>query len=383
MEASAAPEASLRNDEHFDHIRANLIRCEECNENFFFDFLRHPRYFVTHFKTCHLKNVLYRFNGCSEEENQRVRFGPRRKKDATAWFGQLKSTEKRMSSDMPHAFESSELGQRQALSHLRQFHDAAYNDVLRSQAQQAAADGSTSAGSVAIPSEKVAPATDQSRANARSSKKQSRDAERSRLRRMRATPEAKQAEAERSRRRREQMTPAQRHADVERRARKKRREDELSRSRLRHAEASPEAKEREMKRSRERRQKATDQQREREAQRSRTRRKNATDEQRLRERERCQRRYEARKQQKLLQSGAASGASSRCSPSATSTSDTMPPPSYSASDQTTPPPSSRVLPADLARRSLQLQQQQDGLGLQLQSLYDSCADRNYSQDALL
>ncbi|KAL4159310.1 hypothetical protein PRNP1_005073 [Phytophthora ramorum] len=410
MEASAAPEASLRNDEHFDHIRANLIRCEECNENFFFDFLRHPRYFVTHFKTCHLKNVLYRFNGCSEEENQRVRFGPRRKKDATAWFGQLKSTEKRMismqdnkwgeiaerecwscrlckharkSSDMPHAFESSELGQRQALSHLRQFHDAAYNDFLRSQAQQAAADGSTSAGSVAIPSEKVAPATDQSRANARSSKKQSRDAERSRLRRMRATPEAKQAEAERSRRRREQMTPAQRHADAERRARKKRREDELSRSRLRRAEASPEAKEREMKRSRERRQKATDQQREREAQRSRTRRKNATDEQRLRERERCQRRYEARKQQKLLQSGAASGASSRCSPSATSTSDTMPPPSYSASDQTTPPPSSRVLPADLARRSLQLQQQQDGLGLQLQSLYDSCADRNYSQDALL
>ena len=53
-------------------------------------------YFVTHFKTCHLKNVLYRFNGHTEEENQRVRFGPRRKKDATAWFSQLKSTEKRM-----------------------------------------------------------------------------------------------------------------------------------------------------------------------------------------------------------------------------------------------------------------------------------------------
>lgn len=54
------------------------------------------RYFVTHFKSCHLKNLLYRFNGHSEEENMRVRFGPRRKKDANQWFGQLKSTEKRM-----------------------------------------------------------------------------------------------------------------------------------------------------------------------------------------------------------------------------------------------------------------------------------------------
>jgi hypothetical protein len=81
---------------HFDRLRANLIRCEECNESFFFDFLRHPRYFVAHFKACHLKNVLYRFNGLSEEQNQRVRFGPRRRKDATAWFSQLKSTEKRM-----------------------------------------------------------------------------------------------------------------------------------------------------------------------------------------------------------------------------------------------------------------------------------------------
>ncbi|RLN86302.1 hypothetical protein BBJ28_00001856 [Nothophytophthora sp. Chile5] len=86
----ALASAPSRLDEHFDRIRANLIRCEECNENFFFDFLRHPR------SVCHLKNVLYRFNGCSEEENQRIRFGPRRKKDATAWFGQLKSTEKRM-----------------------------------------------------------------------------------------------------------------------------------------------------------------------------------------------------------------------------------------------------------------------------------------------
>jgi hypothetical protein len=56
----------------------------------------HTRYFVTHFKACHLKNLLYRFNGYSEEENQKIRFGPRRRKDANAWFSQLKSTEKRM-----------------------------------------------------------------------------------------------------------------------------------------------------------------------------------------------------------------------------------------------------------------------------------------------
>lgn len=53
-------------------------------------------YFVAHFKSCHLKNLLYRFNGFSEEENARTRFGPRRKRDATNWFAQLKSTEKRM-----------------------------------------------------------------------------------------------------------------------------------------------------------------------------------------------------------------------------------------------------------------------------------------------
>lgn len=93
--APTEPQA-LPIEAHFDRVRANLIRCEECNENFFFDFLRHPRYFVAHFKACHLKNVLYRFNGVSEEENQRIRFGPRRKKDATTWFSQLKSTEKRM-----------------------------------------------------------------------------------------------------------------------------------------------------------------------------------------------------------------------------------------------------------------------------------------------
>lgn len=34
----------LRMEEHFELVKANFIRCEECNENFFFDFLRHPRY---------------------------------------------------------------------------------------------------------------------------------------------------------------------------------------------------------------------------------------------------------------------------------------------------------------------------------------------------
>ena len=43
MESSGMQDTGPRIDEHFDRIRANLIRCEECNENFFFDFLRHPR----------------------------------------------------------------------------------------------------------------------------------------------------------------------------------------------------------------------------------------------------------------------------------------------------------------------------------------------------
>ncbi|EGZ23231.1 hypothetical protein PHYSODRAFT_263387 [Phytophthora sojae] len=347
MEIGAAQEAGLRIDEHFDRIRANLIRCEECSENFFFDFLRHPRYFVTHFKTCHLKNVLYRFNGCSEEENQRVRFGPRRKKDATAWFGQLKSTEKRMismqdnkwgeiaerecwscrlckgsrkASDLPHAFEPNELGRRQALLHLRQYHEAAYNAFLR-----------------------MLPAVDSSRGRPRASVNASsqaqrlqpsipsHEAERSRIRRKRASPEARKAEAERSRRRRAQLTPAQRQVDAERRARKKQRIEERARSRARRADASPETKEREMQRSRERRQNATEQQRRREAQRSRMRRQNASEEQRIRERERCRRRYELKKQQ-MLQTQ--------------QTGDTV---------------------------VSELQQQQAGVRMQLQSLYDSLA----------
>ncbi|KAG7384695.1 hypothetical protein PHYPSEUDO_002388 [Phytophthora pseudosyringae] len=423
---SAAQDTGPRIDEHFDCIRANLIRCEECNENFFFDFLRHPRYFVTHFKTCHLKNVLYRFNGCSEEENQRVRFGPRRKKDATAWFGQLKSTEKRMismqdnkwgeivehecwscrlckharkTSDMPHAFEPNELGRRQALLHLRQFHEVAYNAFLSmlpavgsSSSQQSSGNATSSrpavgreqgsrsgqptgssglqaAGNVAVGS------MEQGRVHTisqPSTPRQSAEADRSRLRRMRATPDAKKAEAARSRRRREQLTPAQRQADAERRARKRQRVEERARSQVRRADASPEAREKEVKRSRDRRQNATEQQRKREAQRSRTRRQNATDEQRVRERERCRRRYEVQKQQRLLaqQDGSVADVDMPSGTPTTSISDTVTPPS-NVSDHYMPPPRGRVMPADLERRNQQLLQQQAGLGLQIRSLYAS------------
>ncbi|KAF4043249.1 hypothetical protein GN244_ATG04459 [Phytophthora infestans] len=412
---NAAEEAGPRIDEHFDHIRANLIQCEECNENFFFDFLRHPRYFVTHFKTCHLKNVLYRFNGCSEEENQRVRFGPRRKKDAKAWFGQLKSTEKRMismqdnkwgeiaerecwscrlckqarkSSEIPHAFEPNELGRRQALLHLRQFHETTYNQFLSmlpavdSSASRAALashrsgnqmSSSSPVGYLGLQTGALAiRSVNQSSANGTTTSttpRQSVEAERSRLRRMRATPEAKKAEAERSRRRREQLTPAQRQADTKRRARKRLRAEERERSRLRRTEASPDARQRETKRSRERRQNATEQQRKREAQRSRMRRQNATEEQRVRERERCRRRYEIQKQQRLMQQQSTPVASLAATP-VTPVSDATSPPASVASDQSTPP-RRRVLPTDLERRNQQLLQQQAGLGLQLRSLYAS------------
>ncbi|CAI5722495.1 unnamed protein product [Peronospora destructor] len=412
-------EQGPRIDEHFDRMRANLIRCEECNENFFFDFLRHPRYFVTHFKTCHLKKVLYRFNGSSEEENQRVRFGPRRKKDATSWFSQLKSTEKRMismqdnkwgeiveqecwscrlckhgrkTSEMPHAFEPNELGRRQALLHLRQFHETAYNGFLsmlpavgRSSScrireipanirpvvaiEQASGSGVDAISSMIMQSKNhgTSPLV--------STLKQSVDADRSRLRRMRATPEAKKAEAERSRRRREQLTPAQRQADVKRRDRKRHRIEEQERSRVRRSKLNPDAQEREVIRSRERRQNATEQQRNREAQRSRMRRQNATEEQRLRERERCRRRYETQKLQKLQKqaaekTGVLSDVETQQSTTGTSTAD-ITATSPDRSEQNTPLPRTRVMPRDLEGRNRLLLQQQAGLGLQIQSLYAS------------
>ncbi|KAG7389511.1 hypothetical protein PHYBOEH_007426 [Phytophthora boehmeriae] len=394
-----------RIDEHFDRIRANLIRCEECNENFFFDFLRHPRYFVAHFKTCHLKSVLYRFNGRSEEENQRVRFGPRRKKDATEWFGQLKSTEKRMismqdnrwgeiaekecwscrlckstrkSSDMPHAFEPNELGRRQALLHLRQYHEAAYNGFMRSMpavdiSSTSPYDGLGLSGHWDLDSHLTLRAAGRA-ASAAETPQRNSEAERSRIRRMRATPEAKRAEAERSKRRREQLTPAKRQADAERRARKKQSEEERLRSRQRRSEASPEARAREVRRSRERRQNATEQQRQKEAERSRARRKNASEEQRMRERERCRRRYEAKKQQKMLAQLASTTLESeeQLNRSMMAMSENVTPLSASPSDFAAVP-RPRVSSGDLERRSQELRQQQAGLGLQLQSLYASLA----------
>ncbi|CAI5718154.1 unnamed protein product [Hyaloperonospora brassicae] len=424
--AAATAAGGPRIDEHFDRIRANLIRCEECNENFFFDFLRHPRYFVTHFKTCHLKNVLYRFNGHTEEENQRVRFGPRRKKDATAWFSQLKSTEKRMismqdnkwgeiaerecwscrlckvarkTSEVPHAFEPNELGRRQALLHICQSHDVAYNDFLRmlpavgrsSSCQplgilpshepvSAAGQGPDCSGVVggssgAQPLEATCGWTwlsgEHGTSPLPSTPRQSAEADRSRIRRMKATPEARKAEAERSRRRRERLTPAQRQADAERRVRKRQRIEERARSRVRRAEASQDAREREVKRSRERRQNATEQQRNREAQRSRIRRQNATEEQRLRERERCRRRYEIQKQQKLLahQSGATTGVEMQPSTPATSVSaETILP---GRGGQNTRLSKSQAQPKDLEGQNRLLLQQQAGLGQQIRSLYAS------------
>uniref|UniRef100_A0AAV1TAX7 Uncharacterized protein n=1 Tax=Peronospora matthiolae TaxID=2874970 RepID=A0AAV1TAX7_9STRA len=426
MELSGTQDTGPRIDEHFDRIRANLIRCEECNENFFFDFLRHPRYFVTHFKTCHLKNVLYRFNGHTEEENQRVRFGPRRKKDATAWFGQLKSTEKRMismqdnkwgeiaerecwscrlcklvrkTSEVPHAFEPNELGRRQALLHLRQFHEVAYNDFLRMlpavgrslscQTQLSLSShgpvlvaehgtnttGVTGGSLVSRQPAAVSGWTWLSSGNgtppSSTAPRHSAEADRSRIRRMKATPEVKKAEAERSKRRRERLTPAQRQADAERRVRKRQRIEERARSRVRRAEASQDAREREVKRSRERRQNATEQQRNREAQRSRMRRQNATEEQRLRERERCRRRYEIQKQQKLLaqESGTTVGVATQTSTPAASVSAQIIP--TGRSDQHTRLSVSQVQPKDIEHQNRLLLQQQAGLGQQIRSLYAS------------
>ncbi|KAJ0401389.1 hypothetical protein ATCC90586_002562 [Pythium insidiosum] len=337
----------LRMEEHFELIKANVIRCEECNENFFFDFLRHPRYFVTHFKTCHLKNLLYRFNGYSEEENQRVRFGPRRKRDANAWFGQLKSTEKRMismqdnrwseitehecwscrlcndgKSDLTHVFDKNELGRGQAFLHLRQFHEDAYEAFLRSlpdvenaalQSLRARDILSRSGHATTTVTAPIVAADDDAPAepsgpgialaighsglstSSRTIQQRMQEAERSRQRRMHATPEERMQEAQRSKRRRENLTPAQRQADYDRRRRKKKRQEESERSRKRREEATEEMRQKEVMRSRERRRNATEEQRQREALRSRLRRQNATEEQKLKERERCRKRYEAKK----------------------------------------------------------------------------------------
>jgi hypothetical protein len=237
-------------------------------------------------------------------------------------------------SDLTHAYEPNDLGQRQALLHLRQAHVTAYDAFLHSLPEAPVAVGvgavATAAselarGSAKRPSLLVAsvPAassrevvrvpseSDNSLAalsDSRANGLRTSEAERSRLRRLRAPPEAREMEAQRSKKRREKMTPAQRHADAERRRRKQKRIEEAERSKQRRKQAPHELKEKETRRSRDRRLQASGEQREREAHRSRERRRKATEDQKARERERCRRRYEAKKLS-ILQRRSASVAS--------------------------------------------------------------------------
>lgn len=218
--------------------------------------------------------------------------------------------------DLTHAYEPNDFGQRQALLHLRQMHVTAYDAFLRVLPEVSAASieseaiaSETSGSNMPTTANDSLPTTAESTTmgigisplvplfnpNGQAAERRSAEAERSRLRRLRATPEERELEAIRSRKRREKMTPAQRHADYERRRRKKKRLEEAERSKKRRKEATQELKEKEVLRSRDRRRKATQEQREREAQRSRERRKKATQEQKIKERERCRQRYEAKK----------------------------------------------------------------------------------------
>lgn len=124
------------------------------------------------------------------------------------------------------------------------------------------------------------------------------EANRSRLRRLKASSAERHVEAVRSKKRRENLTPVQRQADYDRRKRKKKRQEESVRSRKRREQASDESREKEQLRSRERRRNATEDQKKREAERSKRRRENASEEQRLKERERCRMRYETKKNRK-------------------------------------------------------------------------------------
>ncbi|RLN86299.1 hypothetical protein BBJ28_00001855 [Nothophytophthora sp. Chile5] len=319
-------------------------------------------------------------------------------------FSSYRCKHARKASDLPHAFEPNELGRRQALLHLRRLHEGAYNAFLCS---MPAVDSSAGHGSDAANSHTLGLGLGWSHdsvpdlASDASSGQQSREvsgasrpvagasaaavettspaatqrrteAQRSRLRRMRATPKARKAEAERSKRRREQLTPAQRQADAERRARKRQRAEERARSRARRAEVSPESREREVQRSRDRRKNATELQRRREAQRSRERRQHASEEQVLRERERCRRRYEAKKRQNPppVEINTAPNEATWQPPAPAAA---LPSPSARTSVVSTAPSRGGVQPVDLERRSQQLLHQQAGLGLQLQSLYASLA----------
>jgi hypothetical protein len=210
--------------------------------------------------------------------------------------------------DLTHVFELNELGRGQAFLHLRQFHEAAYEAFLQSLPDvQNAALISLRDGDVAEPSSSAAASSSSQRISlpisTRTIQQRMAEAERSRLRRLRATNEERKNEAIRSKKRRENLTPVQRQADYERRKRKKKRAEESVRSKKRREDASKETKEKEVLRSRERRRNATEEQRQREALRSRLRRQNATEQQKLKERERCRKRYEAKKAGRASSSG--------------------------------------------------------------------------------
>ncbi|KAI9910001.1 hypothetical protein PsorP6_010784 [Peronosclerospora sorghi] len=197
-----------------------------------------------------------------------------------------------------------------------------------------------------------------------STSNQSLEADRRRLRRMKATPEARKAEAERRKRRREQLTPPQRQVDAERRVKRRRRIEERVRSRKRRAEATPDARAREVKRSRERRQNATEQQRHREAQRSRMRQKTSA----------CVNEsavvgdMRSRSNKSSWQNRRVRQVKAR--PPSVSNVTTA---SLSRNDHKTFTGRSRVLPRDLEQRNQLLLQQQAGLGLQISSLYAALA----------
>ncbi|TYZ54881.1 hypothetical protein PybrP1_011855, partial [[Pythium] brassicae (nom. inval.)] len=305
-------------------------------------------YFVAHFKNCHLKNLLYRFNGHSEEENARTRFGPRRKKDATNWFGQLKSTEKRMISmqdnkwseiserdcwscrlcndgktDLTHVFELSDVGRSQAILHLRQAHERVFEEFLRRlPAVETGGQLLLSAAATKAPAARPhalakAPSRDAQRSlpGSAQSHATSDDSAPSRVaaavvemviigeRAAATSPRSLQhrvAEAERSRQRRQQASNESRQVEAQRS--KKRRESRTPAQRQADYERRKRMKKRadESERSRKRRDDATDESREHESERSRERRRNATEAQRKREAERSkQRRQNASEEQRV------------------------------------------------------------------------------------
>lgn len=240
--------------------------------------------------------------------------------------------------DLMHVFEMSDTGRGQAIQHLRHTHERIYEELLRrlpavesgqgvlvssgaaapsssqlrsrtspSDAQPVAASHSADAtaasgdGGAALAAAAAAARAalgldeDATRNSARELQHRLAEAERSRLRRLRASDETRHIEALRSKKRRESLTPAQRQADYERRQVKLKRHAQSDCTRQRREQATDESRERELVRSRERRRNATKEQREREAERSKRRRENTSEEQRAKERERCRKRYEAKK----------------------------------------------------------------------------------------